>query len=407
MPNTIKIHRILYLLISGFMVIHGALHDEAAAGPQMTFGPNNEGTLQIDYKGQFQTIVRDTGSGPNGDDTTSQFNFRRNRLAFMGQYGEAMSLYVQTEFTEDQNISAVGVNDTSESSEFQVLDAVLRFTINDALRINVGKFKYNLSRENLEDCFAPLTLDRSLFIRAPMVTTRDKGVAIWGNLMGGLLQYRIDAMNGRLPVTADAPEPESNFRYSARLHVSLLDPENEYGYKGTYLGKKKVLTIGAALQREANVAYADTLLMSGPVSYSGTAVDVFYEHPVGEAGAITLSGAYEKIDLDDAYKGANPDPGTTGLNGEKNGSYAKIGYLLPGGALQFFGRYEKWSFASLQDVADQKVLWTAGGLNYYIRGQNLKFTLEYSKTDFDKEGVFNGTTSKDFSTTIAQLQVVF
>lgn len=379
----------------------------AIAGPQMNFGPNNEGMLQIDYKGQFQMIMRDTGSGPDNDGNTSQFNFRRNRLAFMGQYGESLSIYVQTDFTEDQNVSAVSVNDPAGGSNFQVLDAVVRYKINEAFRINAGKFKYNLSRENLEDCYGPLTLDRSLFIRAPMVTTRDQGIAAWGNILDGMFQYRVDAMNGRMPATGGAPEPESSFRYSARAHVSLLDPEKEYGYKGTYLGKKKVLTVGGAVQREANVAYADTVTPNMPVNYAASTIDLFFDYPLGGGSAITLSGAYEKIDLKGAYWGANPDPDTIGLNGEKNGAYAKIGYLLPGGSVQLFGRYEKWSFANLQSVIDQEVLWTAGGLNYYVNGQNLKFTIEYSKTDFDKEGVYNGETTKDFSTTIAQLQVIF
>jgi hypothetical protein len=136
----------------------------AFAGPQMTFGPEDKGALQIDYKGQFQMMVRDTGSGDNNDDTTTNFNFRRNRLAFMGRYGEKFSLYVQTEFAEDQNVTTLGVADTNQGTDFQLLDAVMRFNLHDSFKVNVGKFKYNFSRENLEACEMPLTLDRSLFI---------------------------------------------------------------------------------------------------------------------------------------------------------------------------------------------------------------------------------------------------
>lgn len=77
----------------------------AFAGPRMTFGPNDEGALQLDYKGQFQMTFRDTGSGDNNEDTTANFNFRRNRLALMGKYGDMMSIYVQTEYTDDQNVT--------------------------------------------------------------------------------------------------------------------------------------------------------------------------------------------------------------------------------------------------------------------------------------------------------------
>jgi hypothetical protein len=81
--------------------------------------------------------------------------------------------------------------------------------------------------------------------------------------------------------------------------------------------------------------------------------------------------------------------------------------MLPTLPLQIFGRYEKWSFASLQNIADQEVVWYAGGVNYYIDKQNLKLTLEFSHTDFDTEGTFGGITSRDFNTFVTQLQLIF
>jgi len=390
------------LALLGVMLFAGS----AYAGPKMTFGPNDEGALQIDYKGQLQMTVRDTGSGENDDDTTTNFNFRRNRLAFMGKYGDVMSLYVQTEFTEDPNVTTLGVASSDQGSEFQLLDAVMRFNLDDSFKVNAGKFKYNLSRENLEACEMPLTLDRSLFVRTPFTSTRDTGVAVWGNLFHDVVQYRADVMEGRKAVSGDTA-PASNFRYSVRGHVSLLDPENEYGYKGTYLGKKKVLTFGGAYQFEPEVAYGDTVTRTDKKDYQAWTVDGYFEYPLEGVGTVTASAAYEDVDLDDAYQGANPDAGTIGLNGQKNGWYAKAGYLLPGVPLQFFGRYEKWRFASLNNIFDQEVDWYGGGANYYLRGQNLKVTAELSRTDFDTEGTISGLRSEDFTTFIAQLQLIF
>ena len=378
----------------------------AFAGPKMTFGPNDEGALQIDYKGQFQMTVRDNGSGDNNDDTTTNFNFRRNRLAFMGKYGEMLSLYVQTEFTEDQNVQTLGVANTNQGTEFQFLDAVMRFKLDDSFRVNVGKFKYNLSRENLEACEMPLTLDRSLFIRTAFTSTRDQGVAVWGNLFDDVFQYRAEVMEGREAVSGDTA-PSSNFRYGVRGHVSLLDPENDYGYKGTYLGKKKVLTFGGAYQFEPEIAYGDTVARTDKVDYKAWTADAYLEYPVEGIGTFTVSAAYEDVDLDDAYKGNSPDSGTIGINGQKNGWYAKAGYLLPTLPLQFFGRYEKWTFANLNNIYDQDIDWYGGGINYYFRGQNLKLTAEVSHTDFDQEATVNGVRSKDFTQVITQLQLIF
>jgi hypothetical protein len=387
---------LLCAIVAGLCLIASS----AIAGPVWTFGPDDQGLMKLDYKGQFQFNMRDNGSGEDGDDSTNEFNFRRNRLALMGAYGQNFSLYVQTEFTEDNNITAFNVSDGS-GSDFQFLDAVFRFQHSSAVNVWVGKFKYNLTRENLESCEEPLTLDRSVLLRAPLASegTRDKGVAVWGNLFNDMFQYRLDVMNGR---NDSASAPESNFRYTARAHVSLLDPETGYGYRGTYMGERKVLTIGAAYQFENDVAYSDTV-SGDAVDYSAWTVDLFFEYPIEDVGTFTVSGAYVDYDLDDAYQGANPEAGVIGLAGEKNGGYIKAGYMLPNLPLQFFARAENWSFANLDNCIDQEVDWTGVGFNYYFRGQDLKLTMEYSQVDYDEEiaGV------EDFKTFTTQLQVVF
>jgi hypothetical protein len=381
------------------------------AGAKITFGDQDQGAVQIGYKGQFRMTLRDMGSGLDDDRTTTNFGFRRNRLYLMGGWSDLLSLYVQTEFTEDPNVDTLGVAGTNLGTNFQLLDAVVRLNLHPAFKINVGKFKYNLSRENLEACEEPLTLDRSLFIRAPYVATRDVGVALWGNLFDDRFQYRAEAMEGRKAVSG-LTAPSSSLRYGGRAHVTLLDPEDGYGYRGTYLGKKKVLTIGGSYQFEPNVTYVDVVNQLGENDYRAWTVDGFFEYPFASAGTVTASGAYEKIDLDDAYVGATPDPGATGLYGEKNGWYGKAGYILPGIPLQLFGRVEKWRFAQLNGAYDQIVDWYGFGANFYVWRQNLKLSAEFSQTKFDQTGTFTGSsgssvTVKDFNTFVAQMQFIF
>ena len=114
----------------------------------------------------------------------------------MGGWSDKVSLYVQMEFA-DPNLAPVDFSGAGFNSNAQLLDAAVRFNFGDAFKLNVGRFKYNFSRENLESCEDPLTLDRSLFIRTAYVATRDDGVALWGNLFGDKVQYRVDAMEGR------------------------------------------------------------------------------------------------------------------------------------------------------------------------------------------------------------------
>ncbi len=383
----------------------------ALAGPQWTFGPENQGTLEFQYKGQFQAVARDLGSGGNDEQNTYNFNFRRNRLALMGTYGEVMSLYVQTEFSDDPTIGPMGVASTPPGTNFEILDAVARFNFRNDFKLNVGKFKYNMSRENLEACEQPLTLDRSVLVRVPFVATRDVGVGVWGNVYRDMFQYRLDVMEGRKAVSS-VSTPKADLRYSARAHVTLFDPENEYGYKGTYFGKKKVATFGVAAQYEPYVVYGDVVTREGLKSYHGWTADYFVEYPLEGLGTATVSGAYEKVNLEHAYLELNPDPEAIGLNGEKNGWFVKAGYLLPKLPLQVFGRYEKWRFALLDNVYDQRVDWYAGGASYYVWGNNLKVTTEISGTTFDKTGTFSGVqganlVTRDFHTVTTQLQIVF
>jgi hypothetical protein len=370
----------------------------AFAGPTWTFGPEDEGLMKLEYKGQFQLDYRDTGSGADSDDSTMDFNFRRNRIALMGAY-KGLGVYFQTEYNEDSNIGAFNVTDGADGN-FRVIDAQIRYKFNDAVQVRMGKYKYNFSRENLEACEAPLTLDRSVMIRAPFVETRDKGITLWGNLFNDVFQYRLDAMNGRSDAVS---APDSNFRYGARAHVTFLDGETGYGYKGTYMGKKKVITLGAAYQVENDIAYADCANKQDEVDYKAWTVDLFAEYPVDGVGTFIFSTAYMDYDLDDAYEGADPDAGVIGVNGEKNGGYTKVAYMLPNLPLQFFVRAENWSFAEMDGVYDQEVDWYGGGVNYYVRGQNLKFTVEYSTVDFDEET----STAEDFDSLTAQLQVIF
>jgi hypothetical protein len=379
------------------------------AGARVTFGEEDQGALQIQYKGEFRVNYRDFASGPDGTDSTTNLGFRRNRIAFMGAWSDKVSLYVQGEFAQP-NLAPIDFSGAGFENDFQLLDAAIRFSFSDAFKVTVGRFKYNLNRENLEECEAALTLDRSLFIRPSYVATRDDGVAVWGNLFGDRFQYRVDAMEGRQAV-AGLVAPSSNPRYSARGHITLLEPENRYGYKATYLGDKKVLTVGAAYQVESDVTYVDIDQQYGKEDYQAWTVDAFFEYPLKGAGTVTASAAYEKVDLGGAYEGANPDNGATGLNGAKNGWYAKGGFLLPGTPLQVFGRFEKWRFACLNNVFDQIIDWYGFGANYYIWGQNLKLTAEWSKTDFDQEGTFTSLqstrTTRDFTQFVTQIQFIF
>lgn len=378
--------------------------------------------LKFFYEGQFGVTMRNTGSGDQGEDDTADFNFRRNRFGFIGTYNDKLSFYLQTEYLDDKAVNPLGVKDSlTDDEKFYVLDAQIRYAQNNAFNVTLGKFKHNLTRENLEGCFTPLNFDRSLFVAAPFKTSRDYGVAVWGNLANDYLQYRLDVMEGRESGgegSVGSYVPNSGFRYTGRLHFTMFDKETGYGYQGSYLGEKKILTVGGSYQYEADVAFKDATNRADAVDYSAYSLDFFTEIPTS-AGTFTLSGAYLDIDLDDLHKGADPDSALTdnvaagtfnGANGQRNGYYVKAGYMLPmdigPGKLQFFGRYDSFEYASLNGYTDNTVDFYAFGANYYLAGNDIKIVGQYSITDFDKE-VGADTNKQDFDTFEMYLQVRF
>ena len=356
-------------------------------------------SIKFSYALQLYGQWRDTGSGPNGTSETSDIYFKRNRFMLSGQLDDVYGFYSAFQFQGDERVYPETESNTPQKS-FDVIDSFVTADYTDAFRLRAGLTKDPLIREDNESCFEPLSVDRSLFVYTDLPRlNRDFGVLLWGNSSSALFQYRVAAMKGN----DDVNDPKSSLRYTARVHVSLLDPEFSLTYKGTYLGTKKVLTIGAGYQYEPDAVYGNVSGKDMAKNYQAYTYDVFFEYPT-HVGTFTASGAYLKEDFDGAYKGTDPDPRSIGINGEKNGWYTKAGYMLPnkiGNAnLQFFGRYEKWNFAQLSNIFDQKITWTAFGANYYLKGEDLRLTLEYSLNDFDKEDAVN----KDFKTVTVMLQ---
>jgi hypothetical protein len=355
-----------------------------------------DGFLNIDYQVQAREAFSSIGSGPDGEDKTNDFYVRRNRLSFLGMVNETYGFAVQVEHNGGRRVGDTSVAPEASDDKVGLLDYYLTADYTDWLKLRAGKTKHTLTREVMEGCFDPLSIDRSPFIlgpfsdAAPEKTTRDYGVMAMGNFYSDVFQYRLAIMQGNK--FGDNVPDDAGYRYTGRVHVSLLDPETGWGYKGSYLGKKKVLTLGAGYELQQNAVFANHV-GNGTHMYKAYTFDAFYEQPT-DVGTFTASGAYLKHDFGGA--GTNLAAGATGAGGEKDGWYTKAGYLL--GKFQVYGRLEKWSFASLGGTAGQQIDWTAEGVNYYIKGQNLRLTLEMQQIDFVKPG------NKDFQTVLLQFQ---
>jgi hypothetical protein len=363
----------------------------AIAGPNFQVG--DEGYMEINYALQIWTQYRGYTSPTDDGDVYDTF-LRRNRLTFLGQYNDYVGFYAQLEAGNDSK----GGND--DRSIFY-RDAYLTLDFSDAVRFIAGRYKNTFSRENLEACLEPLTLDRGENLPyTPWGGTRDTGATIWGNLADAMFQYRFSIGDGREGEYVVKSSP----RLTARAHVSLLDPEYSYGYRGTYLGTQKVLTIGASYDSQADVAYGNYTARTDPKDYQAYTYDIFFEYPYS-FGTVTASAAYMDYSVDDFP--ADPDPEMTPW-AEREGGYIKAGYMFPKplgiGRLQLFARGEEIDYGEGTGLSD--LTWNSAGANYYINGQTLKATFEYAVIEFDQQDPINAAL-QDYDQATLALQMIF
>jgi hypothetical protein len=376
-------------------VLASVLPLSAVAGPTIEFG--DEGSLTFTYALQGWLQQRDfTSSTDNGSST--DFFLRRNRLTFSGQYNDYIGFYAQIEAGGD---SRQGVDNKS----VYYRDAYVTLDYRDDLRFIVGRFKNTFSRENLEACLEPLTLDRAeVLAYTPFGGSRDTGMAVWGNLLDAKFQYRLMLADGR---EGDVVA-EDNPRLTARVHYSLWDPEFNYGYLGTYLGTQKVLTIGAAYDMQDGVAYANYPSRTDVKDYEAWTVDAFMEYPTS-SGVYTLSAAVFEYDTGGATN-MSPDIALP-ISADLEGYYVKAGYMLPNkvgpGRLQFFARHESLDYGvKTGNVEYYDNTWNSAGVNYYLDGQKLKVSFEYADIAFDNQHPTDPSL-QDYNQATLGLQFIF
>jgi hypothetical protein len=381
--------------------------------------PKSERSLDIQVKGQIYSETTDFGSGQDRQGSRTDIHFQRLRLTLTGMLSEKIGFKFQTCGncgTSKQGSLGYGVTAQDvdwNDRDIRIIDGYAIFNLHEAFNLKVGLTKIPLTRANLDDCFGPLSLDRSMFVysaygSSPAKFSRDLGAVAWGGFQGEKLKYYGGIFQGREGLTktnhpfsgavvTSSIEPRNAFEYVGRVHYSFLDAEPGSGYMGSYLGDLKVFTIGGGMAFEPDVVYrnvsaAGAVLNNETVDYKAYAADFLFEYPTS-GGTITATGQYLKTDFDDAYK-TNFNAGDrlaniAGLNGQKKGGYLKAAYIPPvklgkEGLIQPYGVWESWEFAHLLGIDGQKVKQYGGGLNLYVKGQNVRVTGEFLKTTFDK-----------------------
>ncbi len=314
------------------------------------------------------------GKGDNHDKALNDFMVRRAYFYIKGQATEKVGFFAH--LAADRN-GQDGLDKPSVGlgSGFAVRDAWVNYKFNDACIFQIGRMYIPFTRNyGTTSTFGLLTLDLpftqggirgGVFYTNNAGLSRDDGVVLWGNPFDGRIQYRLGVSEG---VESNAENLDNNLRFTGRVSVNLLEPEKGWFNKGSYLGKKKVLAIGAGYD------YQPDLTLGGKDDQSNEAwtTDIFFDHPVG-GGAVTAELSYVNL------KNSTQNLGFSRLVKGENAQiyYIQAGYLFPGqigpGRVQPYFRYEHIDVKDAPDTSFPCV-----GINYLIKGHSAKFTLDWT-----------------------------
>ena len=266
---------------------------------------------------------------------------RRARFYFAGQVAPRVSFFVVAVS------SNAGKAPKGSGPNFFLEDAYAEWAIvPDSVLLDAGLLLIPLCRDCLSQTSRLLTMDLGSFsfLSIPYtqsVSGRDTGFQAKGYLLGSRLEYRLGAYQGRRDSGSRNP-----FRTSGRLQYNFFDPEKGQFYPGTYLGKKKVLAVGAGFDVQAD--------------YRAYAADVFLDLPMPGKSGLTA-----QVDVIH-YDGGETFPAFL----KQNDLFAEAGYYFGGPRLLPFARYEQQNFsgepARLLNRRNYQF-----GLTWYPYGENL------------------------------------
>jgi hypothetical protein len=191
---------------------------------------------------------------------------------------------------------------------------------------------------------------------------RDLGVQLRGLLVNGHLEYRVGLWQGQrnaavegTPTVTGEQSARNFFRTAARVQVNLFDPETGYYYGGTYLGAKKILSVGGSYDFESD--------------YKAYSFDGFLDMPLGP-GVVTAQVDYSHWDPG-TYLPVAILPKQWALQGE-------AGYTFLPVALSPIVRVEH---SHIDIGATQNRC--AGGLAYWCYGHNSNVKFFYTRAQED------------------------
>jgi len=362
-----------------------------AAKPLRVDGPDGTNIrLGLLLQPQLQAINSPTLGG-----YAKNLYLRRTRILLGGSLLGKVDFFVDTDYPNlflDSNTAAAGAPEAFQKNTpgMNVQDAFVTYkpladmaALADMFKIDVGYMLPPMAHNAVQgattlygfDYFTYSFQHSGSFNSTGSPVGRDLGVQVRGLLIDGHLEYRLGLFQGlRDNRTATDMEARNFFRATGRLQINLLDPETGFFYQGTYLGTKRIASIGISGDLQDKYRYF--------------AVDGIVDLPAGP-GVVTA-----QVNLAHWNGGAFLVPNLfkqTALMGE-------AGYLIADLRVNPILRLEhRWGSGTVPDETR-----LGGGLAYWPSGHNINLKAFYARV----KDTLNGN-SGSFNQINLQMQIFF
>jgi phosphate-selective porin len=351
---------------------------------------NAEGGDAFAFNGNFgQTEIKD------------RFRLRRARINLTGDFAEQFDFKMEGDFANSD-----GTN--GGRTAFSGTDIWINWHQFAAAQIKAGQYKAPFGLEQLTPDTTLYTIERSLPTNA-ITPERQIGVQLWGKPFTSiwpeqkdLLTYYAGIFNGtgRNINTNDNNE----FMYVGRLE---LQP-----FAGKIFGQKSFLKLGgdglwSRDEAGTNISPAGNLLVNADGSLSSFTLPSADERAAWsvdawlEVGPFDLIGEYLQEHVEGrTVNGVAPTFG----NFTTNGFYVTGAYFLIPKKLQ---AVVQWQYLNPGQKGNDGLYSILGGLNYYIRGDDLKLMVNYIHTWSDFRQANPEFGEDQFDEVIGRLQLMF
>ena len=341
------------------------------------------------FEGRFgQTALKD------------RFRLRRARINLTGDFAEQFDFKVEGDFENSDGLNA-------SRTAFEATDIFINWHQYSWAQIKMGQWKAPFGLDQLTPDTTLYTVERTLPTGA-ITPERQIGVQLWGKPFASiwpgqadLLTYYAGIFNGNGRNTTN--NDNNNFMYVGRLESTL--------FKDVF-GKGSSLKLGADIlnsrdDKGTNISQSLTLLVNDDGSLSPFVLPGPDERTAWSVDAWLRMGPF---DLIGEFLQEHVDPRT--VNGVPGGfdAFTTDGFYVTGAYYLIPKKLQavvQWQHLNPGQKGNDGISSIVGGLNYYIRGDDIKLMVNYFHTWSDFRQTNPEFGQDEFNEVIARMQLMF